>query len=187
MALDEALRLLATPDATTVLIDGRSGSGKTELAKQLCREWPASVVVRLDDIYPGWDGLLWAAEHIRSSLLEPRAAGRPGRWRSWDWTADCAAAWYTVEPGQRLIVEGIGSLTPATRALANLGIWVDADDHERKERALRRDGETYRPHWDRWAVQEVEFINRFDPRASADLFAMLTPGGFSLTSAEAGR
>lgn len=170
------------PTSTTVLIDGRSGSGKSTLALQLHDRWPDSTVVRLDDIYPGWDGLSWATEHVRRSLLEPRAAGNAGRWRQWDWATDGPAGWHSVAPGQRLVVEGIGALTPANRALADLGIWVDADDTERKRRALERDGETYRPHWDRWAAQEDEFITRFQPRTSADLIAVLTADGFELVA-----
>ncbi|QRY51668.1 nucleoside/nucleotide kinase family protein [Mycolicibacterium septicum] len=181
MALDDILRRLGAA-ATTVLIDGRSGSGKSTLAIDLHDEWTGSAVVRLDDIYPGWDGLLWAADHVRRSLLAPRAAGRTGRWRQWDWATDAPSGWHAIEPGQRLIVEGIGALTPATRALADLGIWVDADDAERKRRALERDGDTYRPHWDRWAAQEDEFITRFQPRACADLIAVPTARGFGFTA-----
>ncbi len=181
MALDDILRRL-DPAATTVLIDGRSGSGKSTLAVQLQDDWAGSVVLRLDDIYPGWDGLLWAAEHLRESLLEPRASGGTGRWQQWDWGTDAPSGWHTVEAGQRLIVEGIGALTPATRALADLGIWVDADDAERKRRALERDGDTYRPHWDRWAAQEDEFIARYRPRACADLIAVPTGRGFDFTA-----
>ncbi|OBJ93202.1 hypothetical protein A5746_02475 [Mycolicibacterium conceptionense] len=177
MALDDLLRRLGA-SATTVLIDGRSGSGKSTLAAELHDVWTESVVVRLDDIYPGWDGLLWAAGHVQQSLLEPRAAGHPGRWRRWDWATAAPSGWHSVEPGQRLIVEGIGALTPAARADADLGIWVDADDAERKRRALERDGDTYRPHWDRWAAQEEEFIARFRPRMCADLIAVPTAHGF---------
>lgn len=50
--------------------------------------WDASVVVRLDDIYPGWDGLAWAVDHIHTELLAPRSMGRAGRWRGWDWTTN---------------------------------------------------------------------------------------------------
>jgi hypothetical protein len=181
LALDDIVGRLGAA-ATTVLIDGRSGSGKSTLAIQLHHAWTGSMVLRLDDIYPGWDGLLWAAEHLQRSLLEPRVAGRTGRWRQWDWATAAPSGWHTVEPGQRLIVEGIGALTPATRALADLGIWVDADDAERKRRALERDGDTYRPHWDRWAAQEVEYITRFQPRACADLIAAPTERGFAFTA-----
>lgn len=182
MALDDILRRLGAA-ATTVLIDGRSGSGKSTLAIELHQVWTDSIVVRLDDIYPGWDGLLWAADHLQRSLLEPRAAGHAGQWRQWDWATAAPSGLRTVEPGQRLIVEGIGALTPAGRACADLGIWVEADDDERKNRALERDGDTYRPHWDRWAAQEDEFIARFQPRACADLIAVPTADGFGFSAA----
>jgi uridine kinase len=166
--MDDVVRQLSDSGARTVLIDGRSGSGKSTLAQQLRLAWAASAVIRLDDIYPGWDGLAWTIDHVRNALLEPRAAGRPGRWRSWDWTTSAPADWHDVHPEQRLIIEGVGALTAASRALADLGIWVDTPDIERKQRALLRDGDTYQPHWDRWAAQEGDFLARYDPRSVAD-------------------
>ncbi|WP_199255803.1 nucleoside/nucleotide kinase family protein [Mycolicibacterium mengxianglii] len=182
MGVDDIVRGLSETGARTVLIDGRSGSGKSTLAEQIHQAWKCSAVVRLDDIYPGWDGLAWTVEHIRTALLEPRFAGRAGRWRGWDWATGAPADWHTVEPGQRLIVEGVGALTAASRALADLGIWVDASEADRKRRALARDGDTYRPHWDRWAAQEDDFLARYDPRSVADWiverneFAPITSG-----------
>ena len=175
MGVDDLARHLSDIDATTALIDGRSGSGKSTLAQQLHLAWQSSLVVRLDDIYPGWDGLAWTVDHIRTALLEPRAAGRPGRWRSWDWTTGTPADWHDVEPRQRLIVEGVGALTATNRALADLGVWVDTPDVERKRRALLRDGETYQPHWHRWPAQEEDFIARYDPRSVADWMLTETP------------
>lgn len=177
MEVGDVARRLSDSDGRTVLIDGRSGSGKTTLAAELHRVWDSSVVVRLDDIYPGWDGLAWAVDHIRTELLEPRSAGRPGRWRGWDWTTNAPAGWHVVEPRHRLIVEGVGALTGANRALADVGIWVDTDDDERKRRALQRDGDTYRPHWDRWAAQEAQYIATYQPRAQADWIVTETPEG----------
>lgn len=165
------------PGATVVLIDGRSGSGKSTLADEVNQAWAGSTVVHLDDIYPGWDGLLWAAEHIRTDLLEPLAEGRPGRWQSWDWQHDRPAEWHTVPLGQRLIIEGVGALTPANRALASLGVWVEADDQTRKSRALARDGATYRPHWDRWAAHETHYLAQYNPRRRADLVATMGARG----------
>lgn len=187
MTLDEALRGLRATTATTVLIDGRSGSGKSTLAIRFCQLWPDSGLVRLDDIYPGWNGLLWACEHVQSSLLAPRADGSHGRWRSWDWDEERPGTWHTVEPGRRVVIEGVGVLTSASRRLADLAIWVDADDADRKHRALQRDGDSYLPHWDRWAAQEEDFIARFDPRRSADLIATATEVGFTLTPAAPSR
>ena len=182
MKLDELARRLDATGATTVLIDGRSGSGKSTLADHLQQCWESSAVVRLDDIYPGWDGLAWTVHHVRTELLEPRAAGRPGRWRGWDWSTGSPAGWHVVEPRRRLIVEGVGALTRANRALADLGIWFDAPDALRKQRALARDGDTYRPHWDRWAAQEDHFIARYTPRLAADYVVTEAAHGLSWTS-----
>ena len=168
MRLDDVARELSETGARTVLIDGRSGSGKTTLAKHLRRLWDGSQILRLDDVYPGWDGLAWAADHVTTELLAPRDDGRPGRWRSWNWVRDVPGRWHAVDPAQRLIVEGVGALNAGSRALADLGIWVDTPDAERKRRAMLRDGDTYRPHWDRWAAQEDDYIARHDPRSAAD-------------------
>ncbi|BCI56086.1 adenylate kinase [Mycolicibacterium litorale] len=168
-APEDVVRRVTDAGATTVLIDGRSGSGKSTLADRLAARWESSVVVRLDDIYPGWDGLSWAIEHVYRELLHPRAHGRPGRWRRWDWATNAVAGWHTVEPDRRLIVEGVGALTPAARAAADVGIWVQTPDPVRKQRALQRDGEVYRPHWERWARQEDEHIARHGPRSLADI------------------
>ena len=86
-----------------------------------------------------------------------------------------------VEPHRRLVVEGAGALTPAHRALADLGIWVETPDAERKRRALLRDGDMYRPHWDLWAAQENAHIARHHPRSVADWIVTETPSGSAWT------
>ncbi|MBV5242292.1 MULTISPECIES: hypothetical protein [Mycolicibacterium] len=182
ISIETVVDRMVADGCTTVLVDGRSGSGKSTLADRMQQCWPASEVVRLDDIYPGWDGLSWASEHVGSALLEPRSEGRPGRWRRWDWASDAPDGWHVVEAGRRLIVEGVGALSPANRALADLGVWVDTPDAVRKQRALTRDGDLYRPHWDRWAAQELEYIARCDPRAVADYVVTETADGLRWAS-----
>lgn len=145
-----------------MLIDGRSGSGKTELARALVDAWPVAQLLRLDDFYPGWDGLAGGSAAVPGILTVLR-------WRSWDWAADRAGAWHDLDPERPIVVEGVGALSRASRALADLTVWVELDDETRKRRALERDGETFAPHWDGWAAQELEFIDREHPRALADL------------------
>ena len=184
--VDDVVDLLCAAGASTVVIDGRSGSGTSTLAVRMSRRWSDSAVVRMDDVYPGWDGLHWATEHIESSLLKPRAKGRVGRWRSWSWPRRQPGVWHDVSPGGRLIVEGVGALTASSRALIDLAIWVDADDADRKRRALSRRADDYESHWDQWAAQENEFIARHHPRRYADLIAIAGDGDFTLTAAVAG-
>jgi len=63
----------------------------------------------------------------------------------------------------------VGAISAASRPLADLALWVQLDDATRKQRALARDGDTYAPHWDRWAAQELRYLAREDPQALADV------------------
>lgn len=148
-----------------VLIDGRSGSGKTTLALALAAAINGAQLVRLDDFYPGWDGLDAGSAAVVADVLR---ADEPG-WRGWDWNEGRPGTWHPLDPSRPLVIEGCGSLSRASRALANFGVWVELDAQTRKRRALERDGEGYAPYWDRWAAQEDEFIAREDPRSLADL------------------
>ncbi|MHA6667739.1 nucleoside/nucleotide kinase family protein [Homoserinimonas sp. A447] len=155
---------MADLSAGRILIDGRSGSGKTELAKRMALEIPGAQLVRLDDIYPGWDGLEAGSRHVHDHVL---AASAP-RWQRWDWTENSWAEWHPLDPSRPIIIEGCGALSRANRALADYGIWVELDEPTRKARALARDGDAYVPHWERWAAQEQAFIDRERPQQLAD-------------------
>ena len=150
--------------APVVLIDGRSGSGKTELAAALAREWPAAQLVRLDNVYPGWGGLEAGSRAVVDEILTR------SRWRRWDWALSTFADEppHELDPSHPLIVEGCGAVTGASARLATLALWVELDAGRRKQRALARDGETYVPHWDEWASQEDAIIAREQPAALAD-------------------
>ncbi|MCU1411985.1 MAG: ATP-binding protein [Rhodoglobus sp.] len=142
-----------------ILIDGRSGSGKTELATLLAARLGAQVV-RLDDVYPGWDGLDAGSAAVPGILSS-------GRWQRWDWATSQPAEWHSVDPDRALIVEGVGAITRASLPLADHALWVELDGETRKERALARD-EYFAAHWDEWAAQEARLIAREDPRSLAD-------------------
>jgi uridine kinase len=137
-----------------LLIDGRSGSGKTELGRLL-----DAPLLRMDDIYPGWGGLAAAAAQLPEIL-------RSRRWQRYDWASQRLAEWNELGDGD-LVVEGCGALSRASRALADFGIWVEHPAASRKQRALAREPE-FAAHWDDWAAQEDAFIARERPRALAD-------------------
>lgn len=141
------------------LIDGRSGSGKTEFAKALVAGHPDWQLVRLDDIYPGWGGLAAGSAAVPRLLTELR-------WREWDWVASAPGAWHELDDSRPIVVEGVGAISRASAALADRTIWVEADDDTRKRRALARDP-YFAAHWDAWAAQEEQFIEVEHPRELA--------------------
>lgn len=159
-----------------VLIDGRSGAGKSSLAQRLLAAWPAPgrvQLVALDDLYPGWAGLAAGAEYACQHILLPHAKGMVGVWQRWDWERGERAEAYAVDPSLPLIVEGAGVLTPGAARLADVRVWVDAPETARKDRALRRDGDTYRPHWARWAAQEDAHLASHAPQELASVVVRL--------------
>jgi energy-coupling factor transporter ATP-binding protein EcfA2 len=159
-----------------VLIDGRSGSGKTSLARTLVARWPLRgrvQLVALDSLYPGWDGLADGVEAARELILRPHARGLIGVWERWDWEASAPAEAHAVDPSLPLIVEGSGLLTAATARLGDVRVWLESPPQSRMRRALQRDGETYRPHWARWAEQEERHLARDEPtRRATHVFAI---------------
>ncbi|WP_309104582.1 hypothetical protein [Microbacterium sp.] len=153
-----------------VVIDGRSGAGKTSLARLLVEHWPLAgrvQLIALDSLYPGWDGLDAGVDRATDGILRPHGRGLIGTWRQWDWEHETDAESHAVDPALGVILEGCGVLTPTTAPLADVRVWVEAAEPARRSRALQRDGETYRPHWDRWAAQEQRHIERDDPRSLA--------------------
>lgn len=159
-----------------VLVDGRSGAGKSSLARALVATWPLPGRVQslaLDAIYPGWNGLDAGVEIARQDVLVPHARGMIGVWRRWDWDAAELAEAHAVDPSLPLIVEGSGVITPVTRRLCDVAVWLESPTASRRRRALDRDGDTYRPHWDRWAAQEEQHLERDRPKALATVVADL--------------
>ena len=151
-----------------VAIDGPSGSGKTTLARHL-RAVLSAPSIHMDAIYPGWDGLGEAPALLAEQVLAPLAAGQPAAYRRWDWAEDRWAESHPVPPAPVLIVEGVGSAAARCAPYLSLLIWIEAGRDVRLRRGLERDGETYRPHWERWAGQEVEMFARDRTRERADV------------------
>lgn len=160
-------------DTTVVAIDGPSGSGKSTLADRLVTaltdDGQTASLVRMDDLYPGWDGLESSIPLLVDEVLAPVAAGRPAAFRRYDWEHGGYGGRVPVPQACWLVVEGVGCgsrrCAPYLSALA----WVDAPASVRRSRALTRDGGTFRPFWDRWAAQEAIVLPREETARRADV------------------
>jgi uridine kinase len=168
----------ATPRCRSTLvvaIDGPSGSGKSTLATALAARLGGAQVVRMDDIYPGWEGLADAVPHLHDWVLAPLARGERAAYRRFDWDAGEYAEWHEVPAAPVLVVEGVAAGASLLAAYESVLVWVEAARGVRFERGMERDGEGYRPHWERWAEQEHAHFAADGTRARADLVVDTTP------------
>lgn len=141
------------PDALVVAVEGRSGSGKSRLARRLGRALGEFTMVRMDHVVPGWDGL---EESVRlmGPVLEALRRGEPVEYRTWDWgRADWGPLLYRPA-APHIVTEGCGSGALAFAHLVDVLIWVDVPAEVRYARAMARDGASYAGHWEQWAAQE---------------------------------
>jgi cytidylate kinase len=155
-------------DTVVIAIDGRSGAGKTNLARAIAPLLNARIL-HLDHIYRGWHALAEAPPVVVADVLEPIARGEAGRTPRWEWGADEPGADIVVEPGGTLILDGCGSGSRSIRPFLSYLIWLDGPAKLRRKRAMSRDGETYEKWWDIWAAQEDALFTAEKTADAADL------------------
>ncbi|CAN7410314.1 hypothetical protein LJR027_002438 [Terrabacter sp. LjRoot27] len=159
-------------DVVVIAIDGPSGAGKTTLARgielALAPSGPVAVV-HMDHLYPGWDGLAQAPGLLTTQVLEPLSRGARAAYRMWSWVREEWSGTREVPPCRFLVVEGCGSSVEPAGSYAAVSVFVDADTALRMRRGIERDGEAYRPQWQRWADQEAALFSADATRERADL------------------
>ena len=152
-----------------VAVDGPSGAGKTDFAAALAEDLPHVLLLHMDDLYPGWDGLGQAVASLHDQVLAPLSRGEQAAYREWDWKLNRYAGWRRVPSTDLLLVEGVGSGARPGWPLLSALIWLEADPDERFRRGIDRDGDAYRPHWLRWAAHEEALFADDGTRSRADL------------------
>ena len=167
--------------ARLLCIDGPAGSGKTTLAAAVVDALPAGLsraVVHLDDVYPGWSGLVEGVDRVARLLVEPLARGELGGYRRFDWVADTEAEWHDVSPVDVLVVEGVGAGSSDYAAHITTLVWVEAPPGDRLARGLARDvqlhglhgaEEELRAKWLRWMADEDALLSRQRTPERADV------------------
>ena len=164
-----------------VLIDGRAASGKSSLAaalkNQLFKELEqAPRLIHMDDLYPGWEGLIAGSHYLNQQILQPLKLGKTSSWQLWDWekaqrgrSDEPGNGWREFAGGTPLIVEGCGSLSRVSAELADYRVWIETEQQVRHQRWLDRDGEKFNEFWHIWAAQEDEFYQQEKSMQLADL------------------
>lgn len=171
--MELALRVQQLGPGSLVLIDGASGTGKTTLASEIERVLSGvepPLVLHMDDLYPGWNGLERGIQNLNEWILTPRADGHPIVWRRYDWAAGEFGEDLTLDASRTLIVEGCGSFGGAAHGHADLALWASADDEVRRLRALARDPhENFAAHWTEWDNQFTTYVEREAPGQRAHI------------------
>lgn len=182
-ALAALLGSLLPAGRGVLLVDGRSGSGKTTFAERAAALL-GGAVVHTDDLAWHHDAVAWddlALEHVigpwrRGEVVDHRPPG---------WVAKGRDGSVTVPEGVCvLVLEGVGAGRASLAPHADAVVWVQADRDEARERGLRRDVELGRTReeaerfWDEWMTAEEPFLADDRPWDRADLVVRGDAGGW---------
>ena len=152
-----------------VTVDGYSGAGKSRLTARLAAALGRVPTVHLDFFYPGWDGLAAGVALAAEWVAGPLTAGRPARWRRYDWTTGAFAEWRETPWAPVVVLEGCGAGSGVLRPSTSTAVWVDTPAPLRESRLhTRSDWPHYAPHRARWAAQEDAYLGRERPWEHAD-------------------
>ncbi|WP_433016668.1 uridine kinase family protein [Kribbella sp. CA-294648] len=160
-----------------VAVDGRSGGGKSTLARRLADVVPESAVVHVDDV--AWNAPMFGwAELLADGVLEPLRRGEAVSYRPPAWEDHDRSGAIVVPSGRSMVVvEGVGAGRRELSDLIDCLIWVQSDYSEAERRGLARDlasgvnGDTEATiaFWHTWMAAENPFLSADRPWARADL------------------
>ncbi|MFL6145883.1 MAG: uridine kinase [Labedaea sp.] len=156
-----------------IAIDGPSGSGKSTLADRLVADLRAggtpTALVRTDH-FATWDDPVSWWPRLVEGVLDPLAAGVPGRYQRVEWVNGLPrpGARVTVEVPEVLVLEGVSAGRRSIRSRLDRLIWCEhPDPRQRLERAVARDGEACRQPLRAWQRFENGWFAVDDPRSAA--------------------
>jgi uridine kinase len=175
---DQVIELIEAGTPTPIiLVDGRTGSGKTTFAAALQNRLfqkgeSAPRVIHMDDLYEGWDGLQAGVDYLIRQILNPLSRREGASWQEYDWAAGArSGAWREFRGGTPLIIEGVGSLSRVAAEQADVTIWLEADQALRQARIAARgaEGDGDGSWFAMWTAQEADFYAREKSDEIADL------------------
>ncbi len=175
---------------TIIAVNGRSGAGKTTLARALGDALPNATVVAADDLMwwePMWQWHDMAIEH----LFEPLRKGEHVEFAPPQWKQRGRSGSISVPSKTEFVVfEGVGSSQVALKGYVDASVWVQSDRPTARRLGIRRDtisGVNGDPteatqFWDAWETSEFPFLENDQPWQRADVTVlgvdryMPTPG-----------
>ena len=172
-----------------VVLDGRSGTGKTTLSQVVGKQFNSTVILQ-DDFYAGGKIEEWAKmtakekvdhvidwKRVRAEILEPLLSGRSATWYPFNWDTEVGLAEHsiTAKPADIIILDGAFSSRPELSDLIDLSVLVQAGDNLRRSRLKVREGEEFMDVWhpvydeaEDYYFSEVRPPSAFDLIVNAD-------------------
>lgn len=164
-----------------VAIDGRGGSGKSTIARNIQAISDEVTIVQMDDLYrpsserpgnalqlPPGSSFDWP--RLEREVLQPLRHGRPAAFRRYDWESDALREVISVKATGIVVVEGCYSMLPQLASWFDFTIWVECDAATCLERGIARSGEAEREIWTtEWAPLEDRYIEQQRPMTRAQL------------------
>ena len=174
-----------------VALDGGSGSGKSTLAGLIAGVVDA-VLIPTDDFFAAhipdheWgtrtakervrDGIDW--RRLRAEAIEPLLAGKPAKWRAFDFEAGLRADgtyglrsdYVERDPAAVILLDGAYSARPELADLVDLAVLVDVTVEVRHARLAAREEASFLATWhSRWDAAEAYYFTEVRPPTSFDL------------------
>lgn len=168
-----------------IALDGRSGTGKSTIAKLLAAKLDG-VAIEADDFWIGGSDGEWDARspkekyekvldyrRLRKEVLEPLLSGKDANWHPFNWATGHGLSEKVLhaEPKKTIMLDGAYSSQPILQDIIDISILVDVpNDVERRARLVKREGPLYMADWHRrWDPAEDLYFSKVRPRESFDL------------------
>ncbi len=150
------LRRTAPIPVRLVAIDGPGGAGKSTFAARLATALGDAPVVHTDDFASHDEPIQWWPL-LEDGVLRPLAAGRPARFRPYNWHSRRRTGWVEIPPAPVVVIEGVSSARAAARGRLTYSVWLQTSRVERLRRGLERDGPELAGFWADWMAEEDAF------------------------------
>lgn len=168
-----------------VALDGRSGTGKTTIAREIA-ERLGGVEIVADNFWAGGSNEEWDRKspkekaemaidwrRVRTEVLEPLLAGQPAAWHPFNWKTGHGLSDETLhsEPRPLIVLDGAYSTRPELQDITDVRILVEVpSDNDRRKRLREREGEDFMKDWHaRWDEAEDYYFTKVRSRDSFDL------------------